>query len=114
MIYLIFYVLIYECNSLKAVFKECAKLGLDIIAGPFKLCNDFRNLTKEKFPGRKLPLHRSRKNRSFIIKIEYSRKYTRKRNTKYTDKRTDVWSRPSCIYTQVYSPKKPVFFTFSG
>ena len=23
-----------------------------------------------------------------------------------TDKRTDVWSRPSCIYTQIFSPKK--------
>ena len=22
-----------------------------------------------------------------------------------TDKRTDVWSRPSCIYTQIFSPK---------
>ena len=32
MIYIIFYVAIYECNSLKAIFKECAKLGLDIIA----------------------------------------------------------------------------------
>ena len=26
-----------------------------------------------------------------------------------TDKRTDVWSQPSCIYTQIFSPKKPVF-----
>ena len=26
-----------------------------------------------------------------------------------TDKRTDVWSRPSCIYTQIFSPKKLVF-----
>ena len=31
-----------------------------------------------------------------------------------TDKRTDVWSRPSCIYTQIFSPKKTVFSTFSG
>ena len=23
-----------------------------------------------------------------------------------TDKRKDVWSRPSCIYTQIFSPKK--------
>ena len=27
-----------------------------------------------------------------------------------TDKRTDVWSRPSCIYTQISSPKKSWFF----
>jgi hypothetical protein len=27
-----------------------------------------------------------------------------------TDKRTDVWSRPSCIYTQIFSPKKTWFF----
>ena len=27
-----------------------------------------------------------------------------------TDKRTDVWSRPSCNYTQISSPKKPWFF----
>ena len=27
-----------------------------------------------------------------------------------TDKRTDVWSRPSCIYTQIFSPKKKLFF----
>ena len=27
-----------------------------------------------------------------------------------TDKRTDVWSRPSCIYTQMFSPKKNWFF----
>ena len=27
-----------------------------------------------------------------------------------TDKRTDVWSRPSCIYTQIFSPKKNWFF----
>ena len=26
-----------------------------------------------------------------------------------TDKRTDVWSRPSCIYTQIFSPKKTGF-----
>ena len=32
--------------------------------------------------------------------------------TYITDKRTDVWSRPSCIYTQIYSPKKKFFFTF--
>ena len=34
-----------------------------------------------------------------------------------TDKRTDVWSRPSCIYTQTFSPKKlfwgqKIFFDF--
>ena len=29
-----------------------------------------------------------------------------------TDKRTDVWSRPSCIYTQIFSPKKVVFHVF--
>ena len=28
-----------------------------------------------------------------------------------TDKRTDVWSRPSCIYTQIFSPKKDWFST---
>ena len=28
---------------------------------------------------------------------------------KFTDKRTDVWSRPSCIYTQILSPKKTGF-----
>ena len=27
-----------------------------------------------------------------------------------TDNRTDVWSRPSCIYTQIFSPKKNWFF----
>jgi hypothetical protein len=27
-----------------------------------------------------------------------------------TDKRPDVWSRPSCIYTQIFSPKKNWFF----
>ena len=27
-----------------------------------------------------------------------------------TDKRTDVWSRPSCIYTQIFTPKKNWFF----
>ena len=27
-----------------------------------------------------------------------------------TDKRTDVWSWPSCIYTQIFSPKKNWFF----
>ena len=27
-----------------------------------------------------------------------------------TDKRTDVWFRPSCIYTQIFSPKKNWFF----
>ena len=27
-----------------------------------------------------------------------------------TDKRTDVWSRPSCIYTQIFSPKNNWFF----
>ena len=27
----------------------------------------------------------------------------------YTGKRTDVWSQPSCIYTQIFSPKKPGF-----
>jgi hypothetical protein len=26
-----------------------------------------------------------------------------------TDKRTDFWSRPSCIYTQIFSPKKTGF-----
>ena len=26
-----------------------------------------------------------------------------------TDKRTDVWYRPSCIYTQTFSPKKTGF-----
>ena len=26
-----------------------------------------------------------------------------------TDKRTDVWSRPSCIYTQIFSPEKMIF-----
>ena len=31
-----------------------------------------------------------------------------------TDKRTDVWFRPSCIYTQIFSPKNSVFFMFSG
>ena len=35
-------------------------------------------------------------------------------STKCTDKRTDVWSQPSCIYTQIFSPKKNVFFTFYG
>ena len=25
------------------------------------------------------------------------------------DRRTDVWSRPSCIYTQIFSPKKTGF-----
>ena len=30
-------------------------------------------------------------------------------NVYLTDKRTDVWSRPSCIYTQIFSPKKPGF-----
>ena len=30
-----------------------------------------------------------------------------------TDKRTDVWYQPSCIYTQIFSPKKP-FFHFFG
>ena len=29
-------------------------------------------------------------------------------STKFTDKRTDVWSQPSCIYTQIFSPKKLV------
>ena len=37
-----------------------------------------------------------------------------------TDKRTDVWSQPSCIYTQIFSAKKTgfshikntIFFTF--
>ena len=29
-----------------------------------------------------------------------------------TDKRTDVWSRPSCIYTQIFSPKKNWFFLY--
>ena len=28
-----------------------------------------------------------------------------------TDKRTDVWSRPSCIYTQIFSPKKRLVFS---
>ena len=28
------------------------------------------------------------------------------------DKRTDVWSRPSCIYTQIFSPKKKLLFRF--
>ena len=32
----------------------------------------------------------------------------------FTDNRTDVWSRPSCIYTQIFSPKKTGLFTFSG
>jgi hypothetical protein len=27
-----------------------------------------------------------------------------------TDKRTDVWSQPLCIYTQIFSPKKTWFF----
>ena len=27
-----------------------------------------------------------------------------------TDKRTDVWSGPSCIYTQIFSPNKTWFF----
>ena len=31
-----------------------------------------------------------------------------------TDKRTDVWFRPSCIYTQIFSPKKTVFSLFRG
>ena len=31
-----------------------------------------------------------------------------------TDKRTDVWSRPSCIYTQIFSPKKMFFSLFRG
>ena len=31
-----------------------------------------------------------------------------------TDKRTDVWSRPSCIYTQMFSPKKMFFSLFRG
>ena len=30
-------------------------------------------------------------------------------DTTATDKRTDVWSRPSCIYTQIFSPKKTGF-----
>ena len=30
-------------------------------------------------------------------------------NGKITDKRRDVWSRPSCIYTQIFSPKKTGF-----
>ena len=31
-----------------------------------------------------------------------------------TDKKTDVWSRPSCIYTQIFSSKKTIFFQFFG
>ena len=31
-----------------------------------------------------------------------------------TDKRTDFLSRPSCIYTQIFNPKKTVYFHFSG
>ena len=31
-----------------------------------------------------------------------------------TDKRTYVLSRPSCIYTQIFNPKKTVYFHFSG
>ena len=31
-----------------------------------------------------------------------------------TDKRTDVWSRPSCIYTQIFSPKKTGFSTIKN
>ena len=31
-----------------------------------------------------------------------------------TDKRTDVWSRPSCIYTPIFSPPKNVFLLFRG
>jgi hypothetical protein len=31
------------------------------------------------------------------------------------DKRTDVWSRPSCIYSQIFSPKKKkMFFSLFG
>ena len=32
----------------------------------------------------------------------------------FTDKTTDVWSRPLCIYRGIISPKKTGFFTFSG
>ena len=31
---------------------------------------------------------------------------TRKRVVGVTDKRTDVWSRHACIYTQIFSPEK--------
>ena len=31
-----------------------------------------------------------------------------------TDKRTDIWFQPSCIYTQIFSPKKLVFSLFRG
>ena len=27
-----------------------------------------------------------------------------------TDKRTDAWFRPSCIYTQIFSPRKKLVF----
>ena len=27
----------------------------------------------------------------------------------FTDKRTDVWSQPTCIYTKIFSPKKTGF-----
>ena len=30
----------------------------------------------------------------------------------HTDKRTDVWSRTSCIYTQIFSPKEVFFHVF--
>ena len=33
---------------------------------------------------------------------------------KSTDKTTDVWSRPLCIYRGIISPKETDFFTFLG
>ena len=52
--------------------------------------------------------------RSFFGRItdklfDYETLFLTDRDIDITDKRTDVWSRPSCIYTQIFSPKKTVF-----
>ena len=45
-----------------------------------------------------------------LLSFAHSSMYqTHESGGKITDKRTDVWSRPLCIYTQILSPKKTGF-----
>ena len=46
--------------------------------------------------------------------INISPKYQFEEYMYTTDKRTDVWSRPSCIYTQIFSPTKNCYFHLFG
>ena len=84
-----------HCYSLSFIFYLCSKRGNNLSETAFKFV----------IPNLKWTLQTT--SHDFIKLLALNRKSISEHiAASSTDKRTDDWSRPSCIYTQIFSPKK--------